>query len=94
MSTRRVVTGLVAGAGLALAVVTLLVFGSVVLAVSGGRTVTVPFLVTASSGTGRDVLGMAVEPFGILVWFLALTVLFGLPIALLRRRAPVGEKQR
>jgi len=64
----------------------LVIMATVVLAVSGERSVEVPFLVGAQSGSGADILALQVNPLGVVLWLVGLTVILGLPVALTRRR--------
>ncbi|WP_432989580.1 hypothetical protein [Dactylosporangium sp. CA-233914] len=74
------------GAVLAVFAVIVIAVGGMITAVSNERTVDIPLLLTAHSGTGQDLLSVDLNPVGLLVWLLALTVLVGLPIGLTRRR--------
>jgi hypothetical protein len=85
MASRRLLAGLGAGGILGFGLIVLLVCGSVVFAVSGEQTVRVPLLVTARSGAGPHLLTMQVHSAGMLAWLVGLTLLIGIPLALLRR---------
>lgn len=85
MSARRILVAIGAGSALGLLVTVLVAAGAIVLAVSGERSVEVPLLVGAVSGSGADLLELEVNPVGTLVWILGLSVLFAVPVALARR---------
>lgn len=80
--------GIVAGAVL----VFVIIIGGVVVAVSGQRDVDIPLLMSATSSSGKHILGLTVQPFGLLVWLTGLSLLTGLPVALARRNIP-GRRQ-
>ncbi|BEP13400.1 hypothetical protein acdb102_17110 [Acidothermaceae bacterium B102] len=83
----RLVKSMTAGMVLATAVLTLLVVGGVVLAVSTEHQVHIPLLLTARSGKGADLLGLEVQAPGLVLWFLVLSALVTLPLLLARRSA-------
>jgi len=80
--------GIVAGAVL----VFVIMIGSVVVAVSGQRNVHIPLLMSATSSAGKHILGLSIQPFGLLVWLVGLSLLTGLPVGLARRNIP-GRRQ-
>ncbi len=86
MTNRRIAVGVGVGAGLALAILLVAVLAVVVLAVQGGREVSIPLLVTATSGAGSDLLELQVNPVGTLVWLVGLSAVLALPFAAARRR--------
>lgn len=87
----KLVKSMTAGMVLATAVLTLLVVGGIVLAVSTAHPVHIPLLLTARSGKGTDLLGLEVQAAGMLVWFLVLSGLVTLPLLLARRSAPARD---
>jgi hypothetical protein len=89
----RLMKSMTAGMVLATVMLTLLVVGGVVLAVSTEHQIHIPLLLTAQSGKGADLLGLEVQATGLMVWFLALSALVSVPLALLRRSAR-GADQR
>jgi len=88
VSVRRLLVAIGTGTALAVLVVAVCTLAAVMLAVSGERTVSIPFMVTAASGSGADILALTFNPLGVLVWLVVLTALFALPVAVVRRRQP------
>ncbi|WP_322778231.1 hypothetical protein [Frankia sp. Cas4] len=84
------------GAGMLVGGVLLFVviMGGVVVAVSGHHNVDIPLLMTARSGTGSDILGLAVQPVGFLLWLVAVSFIIGLPLALVGRRGSADGRER
>jgi hypothetical protein len=76
--------GIVAGTVL----VFLMIIGGVVVAVSGQHNVDIPLLMSATSSSGKNILGLVVQPLGLLIWLAGLSLLTGLPLALARRNVP------
>jgi hypothetical protein len=88
MNGRRLVKAFSVGIVVGAVLVFVIIIGGVVVAVSGQRNVSIPLLMSATSSSGKSILGLAVQPFGLVAWLAGLSFLAGLPLALAHRNLP------
>jgi Mg/Co/Ni transporter MgtE len=92
MNGSRLVRALSTGFALGFALLLIIIMGGIVFAVSGRQSIKIPLLMSASSGAGKNLLGLAVQPLGFLIWLVAFSFLSGIPLALARRNSDTRQE--